>query len=53
MLKPHQNFDHAIFFHFQIFVDPRDRTDPWQSLTHATRETTHPYYPHYLAELQK
>ena len=53
MLKPHQNFDHAIFFHFQNFVDPRDRTDPWQSLTHATRETTHPYYPHYLAELQK
>ena len=38
MLQPHQNFDRAIFFHFQNFVDPRDCNDPWQSLTHATRE---------------
>ena len=50
MLQPHQNFDRAIFFHFQNFVDSRDHNHPWQSLTHATRETTHPCYPHYLAE---
>ena len=50
MLQPHQNFDHAISFHFQNFLDPRDRNDPWQSLAHVTRETTHPCYPYYLAE---
>ena len=50
MLQPHQNFDHVIFSHFRNFVDPRDRNDPWQSLTHATRETMHPCYLHYLAE---
>ena len=50
MLQLHQNFDHAIFFDFQNFLHPGDRNDPWQSLTHAIRETTHPCYPHYLAE---
>ena len=51
MLQPYQNFNHAIFCHIQNFVDPRDRNELWQSLTHAIQETMHTFsYPHYLGE---